>query len=531
MVIMKKKDLFGAFLIASLAFSATACSDDASVVENENPIEQEQGEFKLLGNFNLASQLGQIQDDYTQSRTPGDITEDGRPTDEYHLNKIGLMSLTPTVQPTSGDVNQIRDFHYKTAPEIVFHDVNQSTYKVYYKVEITGNNEGASDSGKIILSTDAEGRENRIEFALSVFKKDQLVEGGKIRLNDMAFNATDTPRGSTLRYVSYNPKTVGGGPSKHVTWDINETDAKEVKLTGQVVELPSMPSDFDNVLKGETKIDGQLVEECKDEFFSGEENLIAYSDGYVYMLETVTALGEKGGHYIVKRYPNTQGQANPEKIALNRITSLVNTSFMLLDQKIWKESTSYFIPGNEAATLNAFKNKYAVDITDLECPYATLDGINKKFFINEYQSEDKTTDLSRLVVWAKGHKTTGVNGTAYDKEGQPSMNISYQLKGGKAQGYGIKGNSYSVVFTGSEADTKNQQVNFWVKVSGVNVRIKATLSQGISLSPNQMRDIIVFVDAEAFTDFIKKQKEEPQVARSAEDYPVFEVPADRVMIR
>ena len=529
---MNKKFIWGAFAAASL--SLASCSQDEVVEQNDQKPTPEvsiENGFKELGTFAVKTELGDQNDSFAESKSPEDIDYLGRPIGVYPLNKVGLLKLTPGVQPTAADVNHNIDMKYGTEPEFMFHEI-PNAYKIYYKLNITENNiaQGASNSGTITLCTKKDGSD-AITFDLTVFKLADLHntdENFHIKLNDFAYGKTSgNLRGSTLRYTSYDPKDI-----KDYNGDASQNPEH---LTGKYVTLPEVPSSVGlDFLKGEYAVNNRLVEECGDIYFAGAETLIAADDDKVYFLESVLEENAAGGHYIKTTYPSPEGHTDVPSLNMSRFTSIVNASFMIIDKQEWGPS-SYFKENNEAATLKNFKNKYGVDLSGMTCPYATFDGVNTRFYANEMVNEDKSTDRARLLLWAEDGRTRyAANGAEVHKTGVTSMDLNFNDDGILKRGYGIKGNSYSVIFQGSQADTRSQQINFYATVDGVNILITATIDAktGIAFSKNVAHNVMVFVPATRFANFVKDQKKlQARGSRAAQDYAVFEVPSDCVQVK
>ena len=497
---MNKKLFFGALAFAS--FGMVACSEDENIPEVNTPneeIEVQEG-FKTLTQIHFESVLGTAKGGSAESRTPGDIDKDYCPTQNYYLPYVWMVAVNPERQPTVDSIGHVVDLGYliesENAKQHFFHN-NQ--YRLDYSLRniVSNANCNASHSGTIILSH----RGEQLPFKLSVFDKKMLKDGNRIALNDFAYDVVTKNhrpvRGTSLRYLSYNPYNVNdymyssGAPVDHS------------KLAGQFVALPQLEG-YD-MLKEDFDIAKNLVSETPDRFFTGSEFLVAADDEAVYLLKVVDKDNANGGYFQVRKYTDIpDGQAEPDYLSMNRLTTMINASFMLIPEDGEPE---YFVRKNEAQTLKNYKNLYHVDLSTLACPYATIDGVHTHFHLNEYKEPEATDKQGRLALWAKGHEITAVNGQKYDKQPERSMDIEYH-HGGKHSvtraGYGIEGKSYTVAFPTADKWTAGQSINFWVEVAGQKIKINAPIDEnaGIALSSNCSHNIIVFIPARKFANAV-----------------------------
>ena len=529
---MKKNFLYGALFLASVGM--VACSQDDIMEENVVPNEQieSQDGFKTLGNFTFGAQLGNANGASAESRTPGDIDDLYCPTAKYPLDYIYMLQTNTLEQPTGigyADLGFVRD------PQLIRRFDLGKCFQVKYKLNVDTTkikryeSEGHTYPGTILLQN---GNSDPLEFQLSIFTTkaiNEATETHQIPLNAFAyaFSSRYKLRGSSLRYLSYNPYEVGQNDNRNAE-----------NLSGRYVMLPELNNyegAADDILKAGLPFGQKLVSETKDQYFSGSEFLIAADKDGIYLMQVVNADGENGGYFKVRQYVDMpEGTAQPEELALNRLTTMINASFMLIDEEN-PEKNPYFIPEDEAATLQNFKATYGVDLADLSCPYATIDGVNTKFYINEYVSDDKSTEVGRLALWAKGHTVTAANGTEHEKLAEASMRIKYnngaQNNTISREGYGILGNSYSVAFTGNQNDNKNQNVSFWVDVDGAKVRVSVPLAEGLSFNTNYSHNIICYVPAQKFADAVRASKENTLGTRAnGSEYVDLKLSSDCVVV-
>ena len=535
--------MWGALAVASL--SLAACSSDelvedqSSNVAPEVPVEQG---FQELGEFSVASKLGNLDTDKHVSKTALSVDINGRPSTVYPLNFVNLMKLSGDVQPTSDCVGEVVDYAYNRDPEIVRHDLlmnvatGQSSYKIYYKLSgITSNaDKGASESGKITLSTDKNGS-NSVTLDLSIFKLSDLakvdgepVDPSKhILLNQFAYDCgvEGNLRGDALRYISYNPKDLEGDPAR---------SGSVYAASGKYVSLPEITEGFDLLRDQELPRYSKLYTEIDDKYFTSPEVLFASANGKIYLLSSVVKDTRAGGYYLKRTYPAPEGRVTPKNIEMQRLTTIVNTSLMIVDQDQFGEG-SYFKEGNKTATLANFKKLFGVDLSDLSCPYATFDGFNKTFYINDYKNIDRSEDRCRMVMWGEGMEAylpvyDGISEIP-SKVGVASMDLNFNFDDHNVRrGYGIKGNSYSVAFEGSQNDTQAQEICFWVNVDGAKVKVIATTPQdnGIAFHMNTSHNVMVMVKASDFAQAVKDIK--AGANRSADGYGVLRVSADNVVV-
>ena len=486
---MRKKYILGILAVASLGF--TACSDDEISEEIINPTPEEEVQHESavseLGVFKFQSELGTLNGSSIESRSPNDVDGSLYPTDKYGLDYVYMMSLTPEKQPTAENSGEEIPV-YKKEFQIRQDKFKNGIYKLYYKLEgITSNKDkNVSNSGKILLANNKE-MKNPIEFNLSLFDLGKL-EKGRIGLNEFPFGQIKDKelKGSTLRYTSYNPI--------------------DLPRSKNIATLPVIEDDELSFMKGKDTHNNTLVGECKDEYFVGNEFLIAADDEKIYMLEVVPVKGEYGGYFVIRTYDTKKSsEANPDYLALRRLTSIVNASFAFIDEET-KSSSTYYVENNEEATKAKFESVYGASLDGLKCRFAAIDGVNRNYYINN--PKGWTEDLSRLVLWADSKKSNNHD----TRNGKPSMTVKISnIQHDHSDAYGILGNSFSVIFPGKDTDTRGQKVMFWVEL-GNGVRIKISVPMGINTGvpflQNTTQDLIVLVPAQKFADTVKEYEKD-----------------------
>ena len=528
---MKKQLFLGALAMASLSF--TACSSDNEIDEivtpevNDNEQIIPTTSYQALANFEIETKLGSSANSATQSRTLGDVDESFRPGTKYYLDRIFMLALNPEEQPTRQDIgkNVVVDYS-KEKSTMKRHQLHNGSYKLYYRLgdDVSEPNEQYSRSGSIYLSPTLNGDDEEI-FQLSVFELADLQNSKEnhIKLNKFAFDSGVSPvRGTTLRYTSYDPANVNDNLSAPAV------DPSETYLSGQFVSLPKVEGlDF---LSKDTDLD--LVSECKDQYFSGSEFLIAADAEKIYLLKVVPVTNDHGGYFEVRSYPTPKGTAYPEQLELNRLTTIANASFMITSDDA--QTATYYAKGNPAQSVKNFKRNHGIDLSTMTCPYAILDGINSRFFINEYKEADNTENPSRLVLWAEDQPVVGVDGQEYDKLPSLSNDVYYSTSSGAefvTRGFGMKGQSYSVVFQGIQNDLSDQMIAFYVNVEGVNVRLKAYMPHlGFALNKNVARTFVVYVPETKFANIVNENKAR-SASRASNEYVDLELPAGSVVVR
>lgn len=502
-----------------LALAISSCSDNEINTEGGKGEDLVEAGFQKLGTFTFESESGENTEEGASSRTPNSVDEYDRPSGNYPLNFVGMFSvdITGKTRPGSDDVGQVTDVEYTMRSGYQEYFFKNNELNLSYKIE-TGSNkqpEGCTINGTLILS-DADSR-NQTEVQLSVIETDKLTD--HIKLNDFYYgdNNSIKPRGSSLYFSTYNP---------------NQNTSSTNTLS-----LPKLTSeDLGDVYNTLTDTDhSTLYDEYSDRLFLSSELLVFATEEKIYFYEVVLKEGSKGGYHLYRTY-DRNNSLQTSSLGLRRLTSIVNASFMLIDQQTWDENSYFKMSdgrGNMEASEEAYLRTYGVDLNGMTCSYATMDGINTVYNINDRTTDNNTSKIGRLVLWADGYQTAAAVGNTYDKRGEYSAELSYALKEGKVRGLGIRGHSYSVVFKGDEDSTAGESINFYVTVADVNVKVTATinLNKGISLEPNTTHNIMVMVNAEDFANYVKELKSRGKSRAGSNEYATFEVPAGSVVVQ
>lgn len=506
------------FIIGFSAFSLilSACSETEVITEdnNDQTIEEVTGiKFQKLGEINIESELGESSSESPETRTPGSVDQYDRPSGNYMLDYVGLISVSTTEQPTAGQIGQIITTNYQMKSSYKEYSFKKDSengtnnFELYYSIIEEKEVPGCTNQGVLVLASDENGS-NPIKIDLSIIETEKLTD--QILLNDFAYQDTEghsitSPRGSSLFFLTYNP-------------EVSELSSTALRLP-QISKSQLPDGAFETLTDSYYP---NLYDEYGDKLFVSDE-MIAFADNNKIYFYTVTlARGTSGGYHMSHAFTLDKNKVNNPKMNLKRLTTIVNASFMLIDQAVWT-ADSYLQMSDGTPLLqesiNAYKNKFGLDLSDMTCPYATIDGINTVYEVNDRTSGDNTKEPDRLLLWADGYNTVAPNGQIYPKYGTFSEKIYYALKDDVVRGLGIKGNSYSVVFPGSIGDFQNVDLNFYVTVAGVNVKITAQAPSGISFDQNKTHNIILMINAEDFANHVKAQ--EGYKSRTANETPAF----------
>ena len=526
---MKNKNiLWGAFL-ATMAF--TACSENDKIT---NQTEQEPEEvvtsdgFKLLSSISFTSELGESEDESAESRTPASVNESGRPTSEYLLPFVNVLKTDVSNQPTAADKGHLVELGYTNAEEERHDFVGgvKGKYNVLYKItENETQVEGCSVQGTITLKQEGSSS-NGITYALTVFAKEDVGKE-KITSNDFPYDKAVPEgkyRGSSMRYLTYDALSA----------DVQDYETEGV---GGVVTLPQVTNeDITGVV---CKDDKDLYSEQVDNLFLSNELLFCADEDHIYIYEVLPYDNEHGGYELLRTYNRDENTAQPTAFKMSRLTAIVSASFILVDDAdgIYNEETSYFKEGDLSTSASNFKTKFKtdLDLSTLTCPYATIDGMNTRFEINN-TSEDNVSEPGRLLLWGEGHSVKGNDGHEYTWEdvSKLSTNLSYALSNGDVKGVGIEGMSYCAVYKGSQSATKGQPIKFYVTVGGKNIVISGIHSSGYYMNQNVAKHIVVLVPAQDFADFYNDESnfKANAYSRSGNNgYAEFVVPSENVIVK
>lgn len=498
-----------------LALAISSCSDNEINTEGGKGEDLVEAGFQKLGTFTFESESGENTEEGASSRTPNSVDEYDRPSGNYPLNFVGMFSvdITDETRPGSGDVGQVTKVEYTMRSGYQEYVFNNNELNLSYN--IVGNNkqpEGCTINGTLTLSDGS----NQTEVQLSVIETDKLTN--HIKLNDFYYGGNNSikPRGSSLYFSTYNP---------------NQNTSST-----NILSLPELTSEDleESVYNTLTDTDhSTLYDEYSDRLFLSSELLVFATEDKIYFYEVVLKEGSAGGYYLYRTY-DRNNSIQTSSLGLRRLTSIVNASFMLIDQQTWDENSYFKMSGGRGdmeASEKAYLSAYGVNLDGMTCSYATMDGINTVYDINDRTTDNNTSKIGRLVLWADGYQT--VENTDNLKRGEYSAELSYALEEGKARGLGIRGHSYSVVFKGNSASTAGESINFYVTVDDVNVKVTATMNRynGITLEQNKTHNIMVMVNAEDFANYVEGLKTRGKSRAGSNEYATFEVPAGSVVVQ
>lgn len=518
-----KKFICIAFLCHLALISFNSCSKDD--IQNNVSNEQEENKFKKLSSVNIENIEG-IKEEIPETRTPGSINANGKPTQKYFNNYVNLLSLNVKNDLTPDDEGKDIAFDFAFPEEeekkgFVTHHFNSSeggvNYDVYYKITEESTTTNGSNKGIISLATDENGKDN-IDLNLTVFEKDELKkiinEGDKLTpLNNFDYSVNH-PIGSVLFYLTYDPRDV------ETALSLPMIDANKYQfLTDE--EYPS------------------LYNEYEDNLYVSKEILIAATNENIYIFETIRN-NVNSGYRLLRKYNRTTNEETPNeethvhrtKIDMSRLTSIVNASIVINDtyQKTDSEaSKSYFVYGNEEQSYKNYKTLYGVDLKDsIECLYATIDGVPSMYKIND-RSAVNTYNACRMVLWAQDLEVKGIDGETYDK--LPEYCQVDMVEGSNLySGLGIKGKSFSVCFKGNIQE--GSFLRFYTTIAGQNVLISTEMKE-INLLQNTLHQMTLLVDAKTLADTIIKMKEQQASGASranSNDFVELRVPSENLII-
>ena len=484
MTMKNTKFIWGA-LLASMAF--TACSEaDKITDETDQEVVTSDG-FKLLSSITFTSELGESES-APATRTPAAVNEKGRPTGEYLLPFVNVLKTDVANQPTAADKGHLIELGYTNAEEERHDFVGgvKGKYNVVYKITENENQvEGCSVQGTITLKQEGS-LSNGITYALTVFA-DDVVGKEKITSNDFPYDKAVPEgkyRGSSMRYLTY--------------------DAITEPQSAGTVKLPEIT---DEAIKSIVCQDGKaLYGEQADNLFLSNELLFCADANNIYVYEIIPYDNEFGGYQLLRTYSRNENISQPTAFKMERLTAIVSASFILVDEEdeTFNPATSYFVEGNLNASADKFKTKFGtdLDLTTMNCRYATLDNMHTVYNIND-RSDNNTKTPGRVLLWGDGYSVTGNDGVEYtwDMLSKLSADLSYNLSNGAAKGVGIAGMSYCAVYKGPQSATKGGPVKFYVTVGDKNIVITGIHSSGFAMNQNVAKHIILLVPAQEFADF------------------------------
>lgn len=482
-----RKFIWSALLVSIILMS---CSENDNIVEQNTPEDTVTTDgFKILAATDFTSELGEIAEDAsTETRTPAAVDANGRPTEQYMLNYVNVLKVDRE-QPTTKDIGKFGTLSYVTDSQIFEkHEFGTGGYEVEYVIDFdTTQYNGCTKNGTVTLKyQDTE----EIPLTLTVFETSKL-EQKYITINDFPYDKTNSPRGSSLYYLTYDPQENGG-----------------------IKKLPTLGNDTITTIVSR---DEELHLEQADNLFVSNELIFCADDTKLYVYEIVEADGDYGGYRKIREYDLKTTTIQHTVLNMSRLTSMISASFMLVDdaEGVYDAATSYF-DGDLESSAAKFKKTFNtdIDLTTIKCPYATADGMNTVFDIND----SIVRDPGRLLLWGDGYSIEGNDGNTYGysfgnvvENAAVDLLYSFPVQAGEplkvARGIGIKGMSYCAVYRGVENDTKNQPISFYITVNdgGVskNIKIKGFTRNGYPMSANKATHIIMLIPAQNFVDYVK----------------------------
>lgn len=507
---MKMRWLYAA---CCLSFMFAACSED----NNENFIENVTDdsvivdglEFKKLTTMELTSSLGSVVGSDLETRGPQDVDDKDRPLGRYPLDYLYILTTLPEHQPTKDDIygNGTDSLGY------VFE--NQTKFYIDGPFDLTFSldpNNVIDESGKY---TDAGSAYLKlpggsiVEVKLSITDKENLKEE-QIIMNDLAYDYCSEigvdPRGSSVYYTSYdvqNPVCTLPEDENQYAYDLWYSMRKELSKGF----YPGTAT--------------KLNKEFGDKLFVSSELVAFAADDQLYVYEVRT--NAQNGYWF--QYAFGSGETmHKSSINMKRLTAAVNTSFVLTNG--YTEGLTNVSPVSDL--LAGLEKKYNVDLSKMDCPYATLDGISYTFNANDGKFAKNCGGVSieggHLLLW-----------DAETEDRCALANVMYTPSTDGTQsdfGLGIRGNAHAFVF--KTGDLEGNMLAFWVQApinkdgSMVKVKVLAELHEGIQLDQNTNTQIVAKVRTE---DFLRAmgveipndtKNSKSKITRSSDGYAVVE---------
>lgn len=517
-----RKFIWSALLVSIILMS---CSENDNIVEQNTPEDTVTTDgFKILAATDFTSELGEIAEDAsTETRTPAAVDANGRPTEQYMLNYVNVLKVDRE-QPTTEDIEKFGTLSYVTGSQkFVKHEFGTGGYEVEYEIVFDSTQyNGCTKKGTVTLKH----QNTEIPLTLTVFETSKL-EQDYITINDFPYDETTSPRGSSLYYLTYDPQENDG-----------------------IITLPTLGDDMITTIVG-TGSDGELHHEQDDNLFVSNELIFCADDTKLYVYEIVEAEGDYGGYHKIREYDLKTTTIQRTVLNMSRLTSMISASFMLVDdaEGVYDKTTSYF-DGYLESSAAKFKETFNtdIDLTTIKCPYATVDGMNTIFDIND----GIVSDPGRLLLWGKGYSIVGNDGNTYGygdgnvvKNAAVDLLYSFPVQVGESQkvarGIGIKGMSYCAVYRGVENDTKNQPISFYITVNdgGVSKNIKITgfTRNGYPMSANKATHIIMLIPAQDFVEHVESVEAtvtgaSNTLSRTGDNgFSEFVVPSENVFVK
>lgn len=481
-----RKFIWSALLVSIILMS---CSENDNIVEQNTPEDTVTTDgFKILAATDFTSELGEIAEDAsTETRTPAAVDANGRPTEQYMLKYVNVLKVDRE-QPTTDDIGKFGTLSYLTgSQEFEKHEFGTGGYEVEYNIVFDKTQyNGCTKNGKVTLKY----QNTEIPLTLTVFETSKLKQD-YITINDFPYDKTNSPRGSSLYYLTYDPRNDG------------------------IKTLPTLGNNMTTIV--EPGRDGKLYHEQADNLFVSNELIFCADDTKLYVYEIVEADSDYSGYRKIREYDLKTTTIQHTVLNMSRLTSMISASFMLVDdaEGIYDATTSYF-DGDLKSSAAKFKETFNtdIDLTTIKCPYATADGMNTVFNIND----GIVRDPGRLLLWGDGYSIVGNDGTTYGygygnvvENAAVDLLYSFPVQAGEpqkvARGIGIKGMSYCAVYRGVENDTEHQPISFYITVNdgGVSKKIKITgfTRNGYPMSANKSTHIIMLIPAQNFVDYVE----------------------------
>lgn len=517
-----RKFIWSALLVSIILMS---CSENDNIVEQNTPEDTVTTDgFKILAATDFTSELGEIAEDAsTETRTPAAVDANGRPTEQYMLNYVNVLKVDRE-QPTTEDIGKFGTLSYVTGSQkFETHEFGTGGYEVEYDIAFdTTQYNGCTRNGTVTLKY----QNTEIPLTLTVFETSKL-EQNYITINDFPYDKTTSPRGSSLYYLTYDPQEKDG-----------------------IKTLPTLGNDMITTIVG-TGSDGELHHEQADNLFVSNELIFCADDTKLYVYEIVEAEGVYGGYHKIREYDLKTTTIQRTVLNMSRLTSMISASFMLVDdaEGVYDATTSYF-DGDLESSAAKFKETFKtdIDLTTIKCPYATVDGMNTIFDIND----GIVSDPGRLLLWGNGYSIVGNDGNTYGygygnvvENAAVDLLYSFPVQVGEpqkvARGIGIKGMSYCAVYRGVENDTKNQPISFYITVNdgGVSKNIKITgfTRNGYPMSANKATHIIMLIPAQNFVGYVESVEAtvtgaSNTLSRTGDNgFSEFVVPSENVFVK
>lgn len=517
-----RKFIWSALLVSIILMS---CSENDNIVEQNTPEDTVTTDgFKILAATDFTSELGEIAEDAsTETRTPAAVDANGYPTEQYLLDYVNVLKVDRE-QPTTDDIGKFGTLSYVTGSQkFQKHEFVTGGYEVEYDIVFDATKyNGCTRKGTVTLKY----QNTKIPLTLTVFETSKL-EQDYITINDFPYDKTTSPRGSSLYYLTYDPRDNNG-----------------------IITLPTLDNETITTIV-RTGRDGKLHHEQADNLFVSNELIFCADDTKLYVYEIVEANSDYSGYRKIREYDLKTTTIQHTVLNMSRLTSMISASFMLVDdaEGIYNEETSYF-DGDLESSAAKFKANFKtdIDLTTIKCPYATADGMNTTFDINK----GIVSDPGRLLLWGDGYSIVGNDGNTYGyddgnvvENAAVDLLYSFPVQVGEplkvARGIGIKGMSYCAVYRGVENDTKNQPISFYITVDdgGVSKNIKITgfTRNGYPMSANKATHIIMLIPAQNFVDYVESVEATDTgasntLSRTGDNgFSEFVVPSENVFVK